>query len=92
MDRRFRWLAVAMTCALAGAAHAQALTGTLKKIKDTGVVSLGIRESSVPFSYSDNQQKNVGPYGKPCGARLRWYLQKFVKNYPAATSLISVHS
>lgn len=29
MDRRFRWLAVALTCALAGTAHAQALTGTL---------------------------------------------------------------
>ena len=49
MDRRFRWLAVALTCALAGTAHAQPLTGTLKKIKDTGIVSLGIRESSVPL-------------------------------------------
>lgn len=56
MDRRFRWLALVLAGALAGAAHAQALTGTLKKIKDTGVVSLGIRESSVPFSYSDNSR------------------------------------
>ncbi|MBN3772133.1 glutamate/aspartate ABC transporter substrate-binding protein [Burkholderia sp. Se-20378] len=69
MDRRLRWLAVALTCALAGTAHAQALTGTLKKIKDTGVVSLGIRESSVPFSYSDNQQKNIG-YSRDIAARI----------------------
>ncbi|MEK2603997.1 glutamate/aspartate ABC transporter substrate-binding protein [Burkholderia arboris] len=69
MDRRFRWLAVALSCALAGAAHAEALTGTLKKIKDTGIVSLGIRESSVPFSYSDNQQKNIG-YSRDIAARI----------------------
>ncbi|MGS0891396.1 glutamate/aspartate ABC transporter substrate-binding protein [Burkholderia stagnalis] len=69
MDRRFRWLVVALSCALAGAAHAQALTGTLKKIKDTGVVSLGIRESSVPFSYSDNQQKNIG-YSRDIASRI----------------------
>ena len=69
MDRRFRWLAVALTCALAGTAHAQALTGTLKKIKDTGIVSLGIRESSVPFSYSDNEQKNIG-YSRDIAARI----------------------
>ncbi|PXX41140.1 glutamate/aspartate transport system substrate-binding protein [Burkholderia pyrrocinia] len=69
MDRRFRLLAVALSCALAGAAHAQALTGTLKKIKDTGIVSLGIRESSVPFSYSDNQQKNIG-YSRDIASRI----------------------
>ncbi|VWC85962.1 glutamate/aspartate ABC transporter substrate-binding protein [Burkholderia lata] len=69
MDRRFRWLAVALSCALAGTAHAQALIGTLKKIKDTGVVSLGIRESSVPFSYSDNQQKNIG-YSRDIASRI----------------------
>lgn len=37
-----------------------ALTGTLKKIKDTGTITIGYRESSVPFSYLDNQQKPVG--------------------------------
>ncbi|WP_213992821.1 glutamate/aspartate ABC transporter substrate-binding protein [Sodalis sp. dw_96] len=41
-------------------AHAEDLTGTLKKIKDSGVVVVGHRESSVPFSYYDNQQKVVG--------------------------------
>ena len=33
---------------------------TLKKIADTGTISLGHRESSIPFSYYDDQQKVVG--------------------------------
>ena len=41
-------------------ARGQELTGTLKKIKDTGTISLGHRESSVPFSYYDDKQQVVG--------------------------------
>ncbi|EKS7766432.1 glutamate/aspartate ABC transporter substrate-binding protein [Edwardsiella piscicida] len=33
---------------------------TLQKIKDSGVIVVGHRESSVPFSYYDNQQRVVG--------------------------------
>lgn len=44
---------------MAGAVHAQE-SGTLKKIKDTGVISLGHRESSIPFSYYDNKQNVIG--------------------------------
>jgi glutamate/aspartate transport system substrate-binding protein len=39
---------------------AQELTGTLKKIKDTGTITLGHRESSIPFSYYDDKQQVVG--------------------------------
>ncbi|HAE78871.1 glutamate/aspartate ABC transporter substrate-binding protein [Morganella morganii] len=47
--------------ALASAAvSAEELTGTLKKINDNGVIIVGHRESSVPFSYYDNQQNVVG--------------------------------
>jgi glutamate/aspartate transport system substrate-binding protein len=35
-------------------------SSTLEKIKDSGVVSLGHRESSIPFSYYDDQQQVVG--------------------------------
>jgi len=35
-------------------------TGTLKKIKETKTLVIGFRESSVPFSYLDNQQKPIG--------------------------------
>jgi glutamate/aspartate transport system substrate-binding protein len=41
-------------------AGAQELTGTLKKVKDTGAITLGHRESSVPFSYYDDKQQVVG--------------------------------
>ncbi|MEQ4545665.1 MAG: amino acid ABC transporter substrate-binding protein, partial [Pantoea agglomerans] len=41
-------------------AQAEDLSGTLKKINDNGVIVVGHRESSVPFSYYDNQQKVVG--------------------------------
>jgi glutamate/aspartate transport system substrate-binding protein len=36
------------------------LTGTLKKIKDAGSISVGHRESSIPFSYYDDQNQVVG--------------------------------
>ncbi|MGC6386102.1 glutamate/aspartate ABC transporter substrate-binding protein [Ewingella sp. S1.OA.A_B6] len=46
--------------AASSVAHAEDLTGTLKKIKDNGVIVVGHRESSVPFSYYNNEQKVVG--------------------------------
>src|SRR3954465_8972963 len=41
------------------AAQAQE-TGTLKKIKDTGSITLGVRDSSIPFSYLDDKQSYQG--------------------------------
>ncbi len=46
--------AAALVCAAAGAHAADG--DTLKKIKDSGVISLGYRESSIPFSYSDGKE------------------------------------
>src|SRR5262245_15811512 len=43
---------------LAGTAAAQ--DGTLKKVKDTGTITIGHRESSIPFSYYDDKQQVVG--------------------------------
>jgi glutamate/aspartate transport system substrate-binding protein len=40
--------------------QAQELTGTLKKAKETGEFTLGIRESSIPFSYLDDKQQAIG--------------------------------
>ena len=51
-------LTIAAVGLLAGTAVAQ--EGTLKKIKDTGTITIGHRESSVPFSYYDDNQKVVG--------------------------------
>jgi glutamate/aspartate transport system substrate-binding protein len=50
-------LAVAFCGTQAGA---QELTGTLKNIKETGAITLGFRDSSIPFSYLDDNQKPVG--------------------------------
>jgi glutamate/aspartate transport system substrate-binding protein len=59
-----RLFAVAATLAavvgLAPAAQAEDLTGTLKKIKDTATITVGHRESSIPFSYLDDKQQPVG--------------------------------
>ncbi|WP_118987242.1 amino acid ABC transporter substrate-binding protein [Photorhabdus sp. CRCIA-P01] len=49
-----------MLLGMAGATQAEELTGTLKKVKDGGVIIVGHRESSVPFAYYDNHQKVVG--------------------------------
>lgn len=46
--------------AIAGAAIAQPLTGTLKKIKDSGTITIGHRDTSIPFSYYDDKQRVVG--------------------------------
>lgn len=53
-------LVSAAAALFAQTASAQELTGTLKKIKDTGVIALGVRESSIPFSYTDNNGKTIG--------------------------------
>lgn len=45
---------------LAGTANAQELTGTLKKIKESGTITLGVRDSSIPFSYLDDKQSYQG--------------------------------
>jgi glutamate/aspartate transport system substrate-binding protein len=44
---------------IASAAQAQE-TGTLKKIKETGTITLGVRDSSIPFSYLDDKQSYQG--------------------------------
>ncbi|MGE0699577.1 MAG: amino acid ABC transporter substrate-binding protein [Hyphomicrobiaceae bacterium] len=41
-------------------ASAQELAGTLKKIKDTGTITIGHREASSPFSYLDANKQPVG--------------------------------
>jgi glutamate/aspartate transport system substrate-binding protein len=61
MIRIARPIAAALALSLlAVPALAQELTGTLKKIKDTGAITIGHRESSVPFSYLDDKQQPVG--------------------------------
>jgi glutamate/aspartate transport system substrate-binding protein len=54
-----RSLALAILVALPASA-AEDLGPTLQKIKDSGIFAIGHRESSIPFSYYDDQQQVVG--------------------------------
>ncbi|HEX8809289.1 MAG TPA: transporter substrate-binding domain-containing protein [Xanthobacteraceae bacterium] len=54
---------IAAACLLVSAeapAAAQDLEGTLKKIKETGTVTIGYRETSLPLSYLDDKLMPVG--------------------------------
>ncbi len=42
------------------ASYAEELTGSLKKIKDNGIIIVGYRESSIPFSYYGKKQEVIG--------------------------------
>src|SRR5471030_2226960 len=44
----------------AGRADAEELTGTLKNVKETGTITIGYRDSSIPFSYLDDNAKPIG--------------------------------
>lgn len=50
---------VALLAMTSATIHAQE-TGTLQKIKDSKTIVLGVRESSIPFSYLDDNHKYVG--------------------------------
>ncbi len=45
---------------LAAPAFAQELTGTLKKVKESGTITIGHRETSIPFSYLYDKQQPIG--------------------------------
>src|ERR1700680_3926346 len=59
--KHLRMIGLALAAAFCGCqANAEELTGTLKNIKETGAITLGYRDSSIPFSYLDDGQKPVG--------------------------------
>jgi glutamate/aspartate transport system substrate-binding protein len=59
--KHLRMVGLAFAAAFcAGQANAEELTGTLKNIKETGAITLGFRDSSIPFSYLDDNQKPIG--------------------------------
>lgn len=53
------WLGCAVALAWAQD-EAVVLTGTLKKAKDTGALTVGYRESSLPFSYLNQSKRPIG--------------------------------
>jgi glutamate/aspartate transport system substrate-binding protein len=76
---------------LAGSASAAELTGTLKKISETGTITVGYREASVPFSYILDDGKPVGYAFEICQAIAENVKKELNKpdlkvNYQAITS------
>src|SRR3954447_25198454 len=53
-------LAATALCVAGHAAVAEEPTSTLEKIRSSGVIAIGHRESSIPFSYYDKNEKVVG--------------------------------
>jgi len=53
-------LATALVATVAATPAAAQESATLKKIRDTGAITLGHRESSIPFSYYDDKQQVIG--------------------------------
>lgn len=66
MNTRIALLLLAAIAAPALAQPATELQGTLKKVKDNGSITLGIRESSYPLSYLDDKQQPVGYHIDVC--------------------------
>ena len=57
--RKLSLVAAVVAAAVALPAVAQD-SPTLKKIKDSGTITIGHRDSSIPFSYYDDKQQVVG--------------------------------
>jgi glutamate/aspartate transport system substrate-binding protein len=58
---KIKWtLGIVLAAFVAAPIAAQELTGTLKKIKESNTITLGHRDSSIPFSYYDDKQNVVG--------------------------------
>src|SRR3979490_618252 len=59
--KRLRMIGLALAASFcAGQANSEELTGTLKKIKETGAITIGFRDSSIRFSYLADNQKPIG--------------------------------
>src|SRR5215470_11670535 len=80
-----------LACTVALPAAADEPTGTLQKIKSTGIIALGHRESSIPFSYYDDKQQVVG-YSHEIVLRVVDAIKQELKLPALATKLIPVTS
>lgn len=60
MSRKNMQKLILCSALLCGYAQAEALSGTLKKIDDQNLVTVGYRESNVPFSYKGDGDKILG--------------------------------
>lgn len=88
LPRRLTLIAASIA-ALGMAAAAQA--GTLEKVKESGAITMGIRESSLPLSYLDDKQQPVGYHVEICqkivdAVKANLALKTLKVNYQPVTS------
>ncbi|HUN92636.1 MAG TPA: amino acid ABC transporter substrate-binding protein [Burkholderiaceae bacterium] len=84
-------LGLLFAAALQRPATAEELTGTLKKVKETGTLAIGYRESSVPFSYLDDRQQPIG-YAMDICARVADAVKRELKLDKMEVKLVAVTS
>jgi glutamate/aspartate transport system substrate-binding protein len=60
MNKHLKHVGLALGAAILAAPLAAQEGGTLKKVKDTGSITIGHRDASIPFSYYDDKQQAVG--------------------------------
>jgi glutamate/aspartate transport system substrate-binding protein len=97
--RRLRGIGLALVAAFFAAqavwgvtpTRAEELSGTLRKIKETGGIALGFRDSSIPFSYLDDNQKPIGYAMDVCYAIVE-AVKKELKLDKLAIELVPVSS
>jgi glutamate/aspartate transport system substrate-binding protein len=53
-------LMLAVVAAIGCSTASAQVTGTLKKIQDSGAITIGHRDASIPFSYYDDKQQPIG--------------------------------
>jgi glutamate/aspartate transport system substrate-binding protein len=75
MHRTLKAAVAALACTLAAA---PALAQTIDKIKQTGSITVGHRDASIPFSYYDDNQKPIG-YAMDICARIVDEVKKELK-------------
>jgi glutamate/aspartate transport system substrate-binding protein len=87
----FRVIAVLLCLVAPDRLAAQEPGGTLKKIKDSGVIAVGHRESSIPFSYYDDKQQVVG-YSQDIALRIVDAVKQELKLRDLQVKLVPVTS
>ncbi len=84
-------LAVCVTALAATPVNAQELTGTLKKVKDDGVMVLGHRDSSMPYSYVAQGNEVVG-YSHEFAMKIVEQVKKAIGNPNLTVRLVPINA
>ncbi len=91
MKHTLRLVVATAALLFAAGAGAQALTGTLKKIKDDGVMVLGHRDSSMPYSYVAQGNDVVG-YSQEFALKIVEQVKKAIGNPNLTVRLLPINA